>query len=84
MIEIKDESADGVARHQLYVDGCRRCHVTRKKDGYVRLHWDIAGPMLWPEAKEVMGGLLELSLIADQLTAEVENNGKSRRKTKTD
>lgn len=79
-IEIKDESGPDGVRFQLYHNGCRRCHVTRKKNGRVNLHWDIAGAMIWPEAKEVLEGILELSIIADQLSEEPQH-GKSRRKT---
>jgi len=72
-IEIVDESTHDEVRFQLYIDGGRRAFV-RKKHGLVTLHWEVYGPQQWPEAKVLMQGLLELSVIADQLSGE--KNGK--------
>ncbi len=77
-IEIRDESTDEEVKHQLYVDGCRRAFV-RKKQGYVTLHWEVYGPQQWPEAKNLLQGVLQLSVLADQLSGE-DNDKKSRRK----
>lgn len=68
MISIHDESDDKVERHQLRLNGERRASVTRSKlNGQVRFHWAVYGPVPWPEAKELLEGLLELSIVADQL-----------------
>ncbi len=72
-IKIVDESTDDEVRYQLYIDGGRRAFV-RKKYGSVTLHWEVYGPQQWPEAKVLMQGLLELSVLADQLSGE--KNGK--------
>lgn len=72
-IEIVDESTHNEIRFQLYIDGGRRAFVS-KKNGSVQLHWEVYGPQYWPEAKVLMQGLLELSVIADQLSGE--KNGK--------
>lgn len=72
-IKIVDESTDEEVRFQLYIDGARRAFV-RKKHGYVTLHWEVYGPQQWPEAKNLLQGLLQLSVWADQLSGE--KNGK--------
>lgn len=72
-IEIKDESEAGVIKHQLYVDGQRRGCLT-KKSGQVKFHWQVYGPLSWPESKNLLQGFLELSILADSLTGT--NNGK--------
>jgi len=67
-IEIRDESADGVIQHTLYVDGERRAMVElRKHDLQPRLHWMVYGALAWNEAKAMLEGLLELGLTADVL-----------------
>lgn len=69
-IKIVDESTSRRdIRFQLYIDGCRRGLLT-KRDGRVRFHWEVYGPQQWPEAKVLLQGLLDLSVLADQLTAE--------------
>jgi hypothetical protein len=73
-IEIVDESTHDEVRFQLYIDGGRRAFV-RKKRGLVALHWEVYGAQQWPEAKVLMQGLLELSVIADQLLGE-KNDGR--------
>lgn len=67
-IEIADESTFNEVRHQLYIDGSRRALVSKKKGGPAQMRWQIYGPMYWGEAKILLEGLLELSLIADSLT----------------
>jgi hypothetical protein len=78
-IEIRDESTDAEQRFQLYVDGQRRALLTLNNRGTGRLpqfHWEVYGPQVWPEAKALLAGLLELSLIADELLWRIENGGK--------
>lgn len=65
-ITIIDEGADGVTHLQLYIDGCRRAFVS-DKNGTIRFQWEVYGPQTWPEAKVLMQGLLELSVMADHL-----------------
>jgi hypothetical protein len=72
-IEIVDESAYDEIRFQLYIDGGRRALVS-KKSGIVHIHWQVYGPQYWPEAKVLMQGLLELSVIADKLSGEKNGN----------
>jgi len=72
-IEIIDESTPKEIRFQLYVDGGRRALVS-KNGGAVQLHWQVYGPQYWPEAKVLMQGLLELSVIADKLSGEKNGN----------
>lgn len=67
-IEIRDESGDGEKRHQLYINGQRRGLVTKKKHSDVKLHWQVHGPMNLNEAKAQVEGMLELVVIADQLS----------------
>ncbi len=66
-IEIVDESTADQERHQLYIDGQRRGFVKRA-NGKVTMHWEVYGPQGWPDAKVLMSGLLQLSVIADQLS----------------
>lgn len=72
-IEIVDESTHDEVKFQLYIDGSRRAYV-RKKYDLITFAWEVYGPQYWPEAKVLMQGLLELSVIADQLSGE--KNGK--------
>lgn len=72
-IEIIDESTHEEIRFQLYIDGGRRALVS-KKSGTVQLHWQVYGSQHWPEAKVLMQGLLELSIIADKLSGEKNGN----------
>ena len=74
-IEIIDESTHEEIRFQLYINGGRRAFVS-KKSGTVQFHWQVYGPQYWPEAKVLMQGLLELSVITDKLSGEKgEKNG---------
>lgn len=69
---IEDLSRDGVAIFQLLVDGEPKARVT-KKGGLVEINWQVYGPQYWPEkGKALMQGLLDLSVIADQLSGEQE------------
>lgn len=71
-IEIIDESTHEEIRFQLYIDDGRRALVS-KKGGTVQFHWQVYGPQYWPEAKVLVQGLLELSVIADQLSGDKKN-----------
>lgn len=68
-IDIQDESTHNEERFQLYINGAAKALVT-KKNGMVQMHWQVHGPQHWPNAKVLMQGLLELSIIADQLSGE--------------
>ena len=72
-IEIVDESTHEETRFQLYIDGGQRALVS-KKSGTVQFHWQVYGPQYWPDAKVLMQGLLELSVIADKLSGEKNGN----------
>jgi hypothetical protein len=68
---IRNESTDHGDLYQLYVDGSPQACVTKKaKSDLVELRWEIAGPQYWPKAKRVLQGLLDLSIIADQLSGD--------------
>lgn len=80
-INIQDESTDTEKRFQFYVGGCRRGAVTQSKNGQVKFHWQTAGPSHIKEARIWIQGLLELSMIAEQLELEAKHGKKkSRRK----
>jgi hypothetical protein len=68
---IIDESNSHIEYHQLYINKCRRAAVSTKY-GRVQLHWEVAGAQYWPEAKLLLQGLLQLSVIADRLSVEIE------------
>jgi hypothetical protein len=68
-IEICDESTHDEQRFCLYIDGGPRALLT-KTHGTVQLNWQVYGPQYWPQAKVLMQGLLELSVLADQLSGE--------------
>lgn len=68
-IEIHDEGKYDEQRWQLYVNGSPRALLT-KKHGNLQLHWQVYGPQHWAEAQATVQGLLELSVLADQLAGE--------------
>lgn len=68
-IEIRNESTHDEQRFQLYIDGGPRA-LLKKRNGAVELNWQVYGPQYWPGAKVLMQGLLELSVLADQLSGE--------------
>lgn len=68
-VEIRDESTYEEQRFQLYIDGSRQA-LLRKHDGVVEFAWQVYGPQAWPAAKTLLQGLLELSVLADQLSGE--------------
>lgn len=75
IVHIENESTDDEERYELYVNGGSRATLT-KKNNVVSLNWQVYGPQHWPDAKYVLQGLLELSVIADQISGatDVENN----------
>lgn len=75
-IEIRNESTDAEDRFQLYIDGGPRAAVS-KKANLVQLHWEVYGPQEWPRAKLLLQGLLELSVIADQLSGDTRDKDQS-------
>lgn len=66
-IQIEETTKGDVEQYTLYVNDFPAAHVQVLPHG-VHLNWAVYGPQLWPEAKLVLEGLLELSLLADQLT----------------
>ena len=68
-IEIRDEGTHDEQRFQLYING-NPCALLTKKHGLVQFHWQVYGPQYWPAAQVLLQGLLELSIIADQLVGE--------------
>ena len=79
-IEIREESTDEQKRFVLYTDRCRRGMVSMGRDQRVQYHWDVAGPIYHAEAKIMLRGLLELSMIADQLEAGVHGQIKAKKR----
>jgi len=69
-IEIVDEGMYDHVRFQLYIDGSRCAAITKAPKCPVQFVWQVHGPQYWPAAKELLQGLLELSVIADNLTGE--------------
>jgi hypothetical protein len=69
-LQIKNESTDAEERYELYTNGGSRATLI-KKGGVVSLNWQVYGPQYWPDAKVLMQGLLELSVIADQLSGDI-------------
>lgn len=69
-VEIVDEGMYDQVRYQLYIDGSRCAALTKTPKGPVQFVWQVHGPQYWPAAKELLQGLLELSVIADQLTGD--------------
>lgn len=66
-IRIEDESTHLENRYQLYIDNGPRALLT-EKNGLVQLVWQVQGPQYWPEARMLLQGLLELSIIADSIS----------------
>ena len=66
MIEIVDEGTYEKEKFVLYIGGDRKATLV-KFNNLVGLNWEIRGPQYWPQAKELMQGLLELSITADRL-----------------
>ena len=75
-VTIKDESRGSEKRFQLYIDGHRRGLVTRQRCGRVQLHWETAGPCDLEEARSWVQGMLELSMITEQLAKEPKHGKK--------
>lgn len=75
-INIQDESTNEEKRFQFYVGECRRGLVTQSKNGQVKFHWQTAGPSQIEEARIWIQGLLELSMIAEQLESEAKHGKK--------
>ena len=66
---IRDEITYEEPRFRLYADGAAQA-LLRKRGGMVELVWQVYGPQAWPDAKVLLQGMLELSVIADQLSGE--------------
>lgn len=54
-------------RFGLYVDGCRRAAVEEQRNGEPWFRFDPIGAFAWSEAQVWLQGLLELSIIAEEL-----------------
>lgn len=63
---------------ELFIDNCRRANVSTNRAGRVTMSFGIAGPLEWQEAKVILQGLLELSVIADQLELGVKRVKKTK------
>jgi len=68
-MKIVDESTHNEQRFQLYIEN-GACGLVTKKNNIVHLHMQVSGPVGWPDAKVLIQGLLELSVIADKLSGE--------------
>lgn len=79
-INIRNESTDGEIRYQFYVGECHRGLVTLGKDGRVKFHWQTAGPSNLEESRIWIQGLLELSMIAEQLELEAKHGKKTTKR----
>jgi len=84
--EILDSSIPALSmeRHELKVNGVTMAVLTQIKGQPPSLAWAVYGPQYWPEAKELLLGLLELSVHADRLNqqpqrGEHHEKGKRRR-----
>lgn len=66
-IEVRDESTKSEQRFCLYVDGCERGMVTKGPNKRVQIHWKTAGPFQAQEGRVWIQGLLELSIISQEL-----------------
>ena len=73
MLDIIDVSTDTETAYQLRIDGQRRVLLTRRKSGEIKMNWQVCGPIGIDESKQLIQGLLELYIIADQLTGESQN-----------
>ena len=67
VIQIRNTSTDDEESYELFINGGSRATLS-KKHGLIQIHWHVYGPQDWPDAKYLMQGLLELSVIADQLS----------------
>lgn len=67
--EIIDESTDGEKKFALMHLGARKATLVAKH-GDITFHWQVYGPQYWPVTKPLIQGLLDLSIIADQLMGE--------------
>ena len=68
---IEDLSTADQKVYQLFVDNAPKAKLTKIR-GVVQLTWQVYGPQNWPQAKALVQGLLELSVLADQLSGEKE------------
>ena len=55
-------------RYELRVHGVVMAVLTQTTQGPPQLAWTVYGPQHWPDAKELLLGLLELSVHADRLS----------------
>lgn len=65
---------------ELYVDNCRRAAVKQQLNGSVQFHFYPVGSFDWREAKVWLQGLLELSIIAEEMEHGKKTPTKTRRK----
>lgn len=66
--EIVDASDEKVTRYELVVNDTRYAALVADKQGHVTINWMIYGPQTWPDAQAMVRGVLQLSVIADQLS----------------
>lgn len=60
--------AQDLKRYELLVNGVAMAALTQEVQGPPQLVWAVYGPQRWPDAKELLLGLLELSVTADRLS----------------
>jgi len=77
-IDIRDESSDEERKFQFYIKGRRRGAVTMRLDNRVQLHWQTAGPSDIAEARVWIQGLMELHMIAEQLSQEAQGGKRAK------
>lgn len=65
-IEIIKEERRGRTVHTLYIDGGEKAFLSTEA-GEVRITWMVYGPQGWPVAREMVKGILELTVLADEL-----------------
>lgn len=68
MIEIVNASTDDQEQYELNVGSALRVVTLQVTHGIVKFNWGVYGPIQWPEAKAMLEGMLELSVLADQIS----------------
>lgn len=82
MIEIIDTSTVDQEAYELNVGSANRIVTLQVDHGAVKFNWGVYGPIGWPEAKAMLEGMLELSVLADSITERLrheKDSGTTRR-----
>lgn len=77
MIEIIDESTDEREQYILNVGTAMRIVTLQVVNRIVKFNWGVYGPIQWPEAKAMLEGMLELSVLADEIYLRLEHEKRS-------